>query len=1029
MGKISVLSRIKKNKISVQISIILATSTLVLSGCGSSTENPDVKNTVVKSAVVEVDLNPTLASGLLCIDQNNNGQCDSNEPSKADFSAGEIPEDFYSDEYSRLLELNDGSLFIAAPTTTIITAYGTIISNEILFNPTVAGDANLAASYIQEKLSLETDGSFAVDQASQLQASIKAALVVAPTAHTAKAIAAVIDEVVASETFEVTVTADQINAESIAKRDNQLSGTELTWQQSDGDETPDFIMPLAGRNLTAMTMHYHNGLMIIDTSGDTPVIAANGLFAAVDGERYEIDGVTGASEHRLRGAVASTDGQYVYINIRPRNEDAIGNDNDDKYGLFRVQINDDGSFADYNDSSVLRYASAFIGDFEIVGDKIYVEDRDRDVTLILNLDLTDTGATVAAADAGGLSNIDSQFFSPDGTYIYAITESIAADDTADPVVVAVASSFYKINVSTNEIEASFELTTSFSQLKFYHDGTKALGYLDDYATLIDLENMVLTDELPLASDVFYGEVTADNQYAIFASDSYEVWVFDLNAIDLGVSAKFVADERLRVASVDQYGNIFAAGRGFNQITKYAVGDVISPTAAIALDKAAIIAGNLYRGGSLTAIVSDLSLTAEIDGGAGSAIVWSSTTTSINTADAINDDSPEIGTVTRPHNGSGDETGILTASLSFNFRNISESASKDFAVSIRQTPASLPAAHSVFMADHSSQYMAVNYDGDISISPVKNDDDVYGFVSLKLINSELSLVSGTPSAPRIYADFESLVGVGIHKSYAVGISAALDDTDGQARIFTVALDDAGVLADTVTTSIDITTGTPLKAGFNTEQSIAAVMIEKADGSYIAEIYSLGDTGEVELSNTIEMAAADYKTYGPPAINDDASRVYQRDSENKIIMSAADGSSASATVEEIARVWYFNGFVFITDYDGNVVSFNESLDESSRQMFYTGTGGRIYGAVGRALNGSNYLFLPVQRTKDAALTGVYQLEIAADGSLTEVAFSLTTEGDGPNRMAVSGDGDTVIYSNRIRSGDNKGRWLSAVVIPTE
>ena len=173
-----------------------------------------------------------------------------------------------------------------------------------------------------------------------------------------------------------------------------------------------------------------------------------------------------------------------------------------------------------------------------------------------------------------------------------------------------------------------------------------------------------------------------------------------------------------------------------------------------------------------------------------------------------------------------------------------------------------------------------------------------------------------------------------------------------------------------------------------------------------------------------SGAEYKSYGPPAINESGTAVYQRDGDN-VILSTSDGTPASAAVVDIARVWFYNEQIFVNTYEGNITSFNASLDENSRQEFSTGTGGRMYGAAGREIDGRHYLFIPVQRSADETLNGIYQLEIQADGSLKEIAFSAKEEG--VDRMTVSGDGDTVFFSYRIRSGDNKGRYFGVVEIP--
>ncbi len=147
-----------------------------------------------------------------------------------------------------------------------------------------------------------------------------------------------------------------------------------------------------------------------------------------------------------------------------------------------------------------------------------------------------------------------------------------------------------------------------------------------------------------------------------------------------------------------------------------------------------------------------------------------------------------------------------------------------------------------------------------------------------------------------------------------------------------------------------------------------------------------------------------------------------------MTTSDGDSSSAAVDEIARVWFYNSRVFALTYAGDIVTFNEALDETSRKVFYTGTGGRMYSAAGRMFNSKHYLYVAVQRA-DSALNGIYQLEIMDDGSLKEIAFLNTPESDGADRMTVSGDGGTVYFSFRVRSGDNKGRHFGVIKMPNQ
>lgn len=1040
--------------LSLTISAIIAAA--ALAGCSSNSDSSSSNSSSGSStsssssssssgtSKVTVE-NPTEASGLLCIDENNNGKCDSWEASQANTYAGEIPSAFKSDSSSALLEVDDGSLFIAAPSLDTVSAYSTLLSNEILFNPTVAADPATAATYLKDKLGI--DGALSKEQAEKLQASIIAALAIDAAALPYKSIAALSDSIIASTEFSATVNADAIQSQNAVRRSYQFSGGNTEWEQSDGDETPDTVAILKGRNLAVMSTHYHNTLVVIDTSGAEPVVASHEAFASVDGERYAIDAVTGASEHRMRSVAPASDGKHVYVNVRPNNDDELGNDSNTTWGLFKVAINDDGTFASHDDASTLRYANRYLTKVDVIGDKIYAEDSDADATIILNAsDFSPSGYLVLPSSIDP-TNIENTFFDSSGEFVYVTTAAIKAieaaaaipaDNTTTPptaavpaveAVAAASAMLYKVSLSASEVVGMIVISQEFSNLKFFSDNKKALAYDEEYAEIFDLESMTITHTLPLTSTIRYAAVTDDGHYAMFATTSDQVLTYDLNAWDLRAEAVMNIGERIRTFAVDDAGNGYAAGRGFVFVNKPVQGDVLTPEQIVAFDKEQITEALLNRGVPLSTVVMDLTLPDEVVNGAGSSLDWTSTLSSINLTPATADDAPAIGAITRSN---ADESGTLTASFNYGFRDIAIADSKEFNVNIRKNPASLPEPKTVSTGDNSSQYMAVNVDGDIMVAPVQfedaNEDSVYGFISVKLTAGVPAIVSGTAELPKTYLATESLVGVGIHGGFAIGVSTAVGET-GQARIFNTVLDSTGSLADAVTTSVNITTGTPLKVGFNLDQSLAAVMILKEDESHIIEVYSLGDAGEITLQNTIIMAVAGYASYGPAAINDDASRVYQRDEDN-VIMTDSSGATVSAAVHEIARVWFYNGRVFVNDYEGKITSFNETLDEASRQIFDTGTFGRMYGAAGREVNGHHYLYIPLQQAADANddresnLNGIYQFEIMDDGSLQEVGFSKKEQG--ADRMAVSGDGDTIFFSYRDRSGDDAGRWFGVVEI---
>ena len=358
---------------------------------------------------------------------------------------------------------------------------------------------------------------------------------------------------------------------------------------------------------------------------------------------------------------------------------------------------------------------------------------------------------------------------------------------------------------------------------------------------------------------------------------------------------------------------------------------------------------------------------------------------------------EDGSVNRPESDAKNLTGNLTVTLSANGKSKIDVMN----LTIRKKPLILGIAK--YVETGRSDYMATNTDGSLVVAPIQYEladkTTLYGIASFK-VNEDSSIEVKTLA--KNYADKEEVTGVGINNDYAIVITKTMEENKYKGRIYSSKITD-GMLNDDITSPVLITSGSPQKVEWNSDQSIAGILIKKEDGKFITEVYKVEVNGIITLSHTINMGDIEYKTYGPAAINEDGSKVIQRDGDSIHISSKENGFIKSKKVDNLARVWYGANRIFVNTYAGIIYSYDENLE--NEKVFSTGTNGRMYGAEARSIDGKNYLFVPVQRS-DKNLNGIYKLEILSDGSLKEIAFSNNEEG--ADRMAVSKDGKTVIFS---------------------
>ncbi len=686
------------------LSLALIFSGGVLTGCGGSS---DTKAPVVKKDAPPADI---VVNGTLCQDQNANLSCDTGEPSASNLTNNMLPKELQSAQFSNVFLPKTGGFYVAAPGSESISAYSTLIYNEMLLNPTVNGSAAKAKAYLEQ--AGITQALVKTNEALLLK-SLTEAVKVAENAHPYKAIASVVNQLISDKSkFDVTATSDEIKQQNFVKHDITLASQQLAYEKTDHDEGIREITILPGRNMSVAGTYYHNGLIVIDTAGEKSTIKSKNLFAAIDAPRYTKDASSGASEHALRSVKSSPDGQHVYVAVVPKGE--IGNELDTKYGLFRVAISDTGVADAHDAPNTKRYIHKKIGAFFIAADgKVFVEDSEQEDFIILNADLTETGNRVALPSELDIASV---YFSPDATSYYVLS---TGDSNAEPVV---KSTLHKVDTATGKVVANVTLNISGSLdgLAFYNDGKNALAFEENfYAQVIDLKAMTAKQQLPLSEQADQSlrsaVVTSNGSHAIISGhDKNQLWIFDLNAPEVSMDKLVNLSDNARAIAVSGDGQLIVGNKaGYIGVEKMTVGDVITPDQALAMSKAYITKDSINGGLPLTVVTSDLALFTTVPGVSGPNVNWATDNSAINVTVS---ETQALGAVTR--HADKDSTGHLTANLSYDFRDIHKTASVKFDTSVRQAPADLPAQGTTLasgsLAHGYANYVTVSPDGSRSV---------------------------------------------------------------------------------------------------------------------------------------------------------------------------------------------------------------------------------------------------------------------------------------------------------------------------
>lgn len=1012
----------------------------VLAGCGGGGGSNNL--------TPDPDPDPVEKNSKVCLDVNANALCDAGETSEQVVTWDEENpvETTLSGDVPLAYEGENGYIFTAPAGFDKIYAGTTMLNSELIFNQVIANKTKEdARAYVHNKLGGSPTADVTAEQKKDMAINFKKAIEAHPDASRYAVIAAVMNKAMTTpgNIKDITVSEDDVKkantpslavlnlTESLTKNVDDKIEEQNTAGWLHADDASMQNLSARGGKIVAGS-HYHNSLTVVNVAdGELSHSPVSVLTDAGDG----VDAASGASENFVRDVSLSADAGYVYVNIPQKNFKSTKFD-DSTYGLYKAKIEADGSIKTTTTGTVIAIDESAgsirlkekVAAFVVASDdsKVVVLDSEDNLT-VYDGNLANPSASIEVGD------LKMETFFVTSTSVYAVTENADDDKKGDINKWSIDSLAGDSLITLDFVPQEIRINADETKLVAFNHGHDNSGQMS--IAVVDLANseVINSGSVKVTSDT--GEVSPDfSTLAAVGHEDARLLIVNLGVPGLSVQSAHDIEEASRdVAFIDDSKVVYISSRNGMSVI-----DIEETTGNVNLDVKIDLAlkginrATVNGGGYFNAVIKDLTLSSAYEN---VGIAWSKTGLDGNLEiDAAN----EKGIVTRPVQGSVDVAGKIKADVSASFRSdAAVTGEKEFDVSVRKIPDTLPESQGVQTADNSAQYPAGNVDGSIFVAPVRfkntEDNNVYGFNTVEIVASGApELRSGTADIPKTYANNEDIVGVGIHGSNVIGVSKAstYGGASGQARIFTVAMDATGIMAETVLNSISITSGEPISrgTGFNADQSIVAVAIRKPDESLITEIYSVNAAGEITFVRTIAMKPdTEYGFHGPVAVNSDGTSIYQKISGNTgVIRSTAGGQHTTVELEETARVWYYNGRLFVNTYEGNVATYSDDLSEASKKLFSTGTGGRMYGGAGREINGKHYYFLPVQRAGD--LNGVYQLEIQADGSLKEVALSKSpSDADGPDRFTMSDDGTTLFYSYRVRKGDNKGRWLGAVKLP--
>lgn len=301
--------------------------------------------------------------GEICFDINRNGDCDSaSEPveklwENGQFSFSAEPIGNAIENSIPLLALSKAgstvpvALYASAPGSTteanvFVTPFTTLVESETRFNPNVLSDADAARTALSagepaignlaalEGSDYLADGDTqAATDAATIATSLAQAQNLVPDKHS-PATASVVDRMYQTGGLAVTITQANIDAQEPLGDTINATLTVPTLDWPLGHEEEVSVSLDVRSNLAVVGAQYYNRLIVVDTSGASPVRLTSGLFANSPGERDEIDAVTGATEQVLRQLELTPDAVNAIVGVEKYKKTS----GDRGVGLYRANL-------------------------------------------------------------------------------------------------------------------------------------------------------------------------------------------------------------------------------------------------------------------------------------------------------------------------------------------------------------------------------------------------------------------------------------------------------------------------------------------------------------------------------------------------------------------------------------------------------------------------------------------------------------------------------------------------------------------
>ncbi len=976
------------------ISISLAT---FLVGCGSSNNS---------SSSSSGGSSTDLAKSSICLDTNLNGKCDSSEKSQRVSTWDKLNpiKTNLVGSAPLVYEGEDGYIFTAPAGLGEIYAGTTLLNNELIYNQVIETKTTEAArAYVLSKFG----GDISVENKKDIAEAIKNATTAHPNKNPHAVIAAVVNKIFAdtNNIKDITVTDAEINAADVpslaglnienAFDTNTSSAIAEMETKGWADPKDTEFRYLSSRNgkLIGGTKE-HNGLAVVDLEAKTIKFTAVSVITDCGHGILSpsVDANSGASEPSMNGAKLTSDGSHVYFNVPARVRNGVTKSNTNLLGLFKVAVAADGSI----DTDVTELPA---GDGQI----IVAQGKKLDKNVV-KFALASDDSKVAVYDDQKVLHVyngdldENALGETDDTSVDSIS-SVAI--TATHVYTA-SSKSTKITKrsATGTLSPLSTIDIGFTAKEIFinSDDSKMLAFSNDHVSkiaLIDLANDTIINEgsITFSSDGL--AVSPDFETAaLFGHEEKTTKIINLSIKGLSIqgvydtparSATFISNDKLATTDGKYLISVI-------NITK--TNNNISLAKKIQTAKNTLNKDKINSGGDFDAVIKNLSLSTAYEN---VNISWSENGLGTNLL------LPD-GNISRPANDTTDVSGVLSAGLLASFRGEDVTGTKDFNINIRKTPANLGTAKTTELGNR-PDVIAVNKSGTIAISSVifndlaDNNKTRYGVASF-VVPADENMTEATTA--KIYHPKHEIKGLGISGTNAI----IIDNNGSTGNIFSVALANDALMADSISINTAILSGEPKRVDFNSDKSLAAVLIQTAEKKILVEIY---DTDTMtQIGSAIDMGDHNYYTgWQPLAINEDASRIYLRESSGGILHAIDSSATEINSVDTGGWSLIVHAFsrVFAIVNNGTILSFNEDLGDMKK--YSTGVGSYILGAGTGIKDGNNYLYFGSYRS-DSATQGVYQLKINDDGTLNEIAFA--KQSDRVYGMTNSSDNNKVFFSLR-------------------